>query len=275
MKGIRSSERGSKGEQAWHLHLATPHFYSYESVVAATSRYGFGRVNVKPDIPVGYAVKYVTKQGTEPGQRRWACFGGFEGVRVGDVQIYDQFKAYAAETRVTYPGKSEGAGPYWWLGCLEGLACSFMREQFPWQPKALFSTDEDDADVWAHLERVSEEIGKWLNREKDNFARVYPQIGVYCGRWVPVYRITDTRSGSVKEIRSAWHLVDVRGVPYWVQERGRRVPATLPAAIGERVVVLLRRAGAPEGQSPRAWQSVGTVVPLRTLHPLANPACPF
>lgn len=95
--GVRVFEYHPRGH-GLHVHLVTHRRINVNDVRVITTRYGFGRINVKaiPAIAGNYVSKYVTKQTVEAypelkGLRLWARVGtkltAWRGTRVSDVFV--------------------------------------------------------------------------------------------------------------------------------------------------------------------------------------------
>ena len=251
MRGLRSSEKGTKGEGCYHIHFETPFFYKIEEVKAVAERYGFGRINVKQVPNVGYAIKYVMKDRNEPFERSWACVG-FKGVRVQDVRIDNEFKARAVESRTRFPGKMEGAGAYWWQECLQGLACSYGQggTHYPWKPM------RPEMDSYELTPEEGQLVGGWMAKVHAGSAYVRPATFVCLHEFE--YNIRNTQTGAVRWLVVAWYLVEINSRPVWVRAKGK-LPGQLPER-GERVLVNTRQAIKCDGLGVIAGQADGRLL---------------
>lgn len=97
MVGVRVFEI-HPGGHGLHVHLVTPFWYWVDDIRRITSRYRWGRINVKPipSVASGYVSKYIGKQTTKDfpelkGLRLWAKIGTkltqWKGARVADMYL--------------------------------------------------------------------------------------------------------------------------------------------------------------------------------------------
>lgn len=88
LRGVRVFEL-HPGGHGFHVHALTTEYVNVKLLRKALPR-PWGRVQVEPisGNATAYLSKYLAKkdQGIGRGRRRWACFGGYAGTKVSDVE---------------------------------------------------------------------------------------------------------------------------------------------------------------------------------------------
>lgn len=111
LSGIRVTEFHSS--HGIHFHLLCNRRLPVQVVRRFGRRWGIGRVHVAKvrnraelgdDVErmVGYMAKYLTKDGRSQfhtAMRKWSCFGGFEGVKVRNIEVDCEFNRMFDEAR--------------------------------------------------------------------------------------------------------------------------------------------------------------------------------
>jgi len=119
--GVRVAE-WHPGGHGWHLHYLTDVYRRVEAVRAAAEKVGFGRINVvylgkRPQDMARYLAKHFSKDFRRPGskskgQRKWACMGGFQGVRVKDIEVRSTYRDWLRGRLVAMGVRSLGRKEY-------------------------------------------------------------------------------------------------------------------------------------------------------------------
>jgi len=114
------------GGHGLHIHVVTPFYYPVVLVRVLTTRWGFGRIHVKP-IKYNkrhYVTKYLQKQQRAvclKGRRLWATVGGFKGCLVKNIRVESTLGKWARRIKgagiVADQGGQGSGSRKGWLTC--------------------------------------------------------------------------------------------------------------------------------------------------------------
>jgi len=121
LPGIRVAE-WHPGGHGWHFHVLTSVYRRVEAIRGVANSVGFGRINViwlgrREKGMTVYLAKHFSKdfrvqKSRAKGQRKWACIGGFKGVRNCDIEVTSTYRDFVRARLALLGVKKMGVKEY-------------------------------------------------------------------------------------------------------------------------------------------------------------------